>query len=204
MPGWKVFDLEEELEYFRKFVAREFTVQRIITVGPCIFGLDKDIGPDPVEVDRADYSVSDGAYCLISVKLKSFDGVLEKMRQYLDRYQVGHHEPGIGKATRLKTYDTDKVLKIEFSESRDKKPAIFQLDFRPILEREEKGTVFYGLLENDDWFNQVEGNYCLKWPDPETGLYDQVGAIDWAPESVRWLCERYGVPVDGDGLTLSA
>ncbi|MFZ1241826.1 MAG: hypothetical protein WAV74_14610 [Anaerolineae bacterium] len=97
---------------------------------------------------------------------------------------AGQHEQGLLKAE----YVDDYILRLWFEDELD--VSIYELDFYPLLVEENPGGVF-GKLRDADRFRVVRGEYALIWPNPETDGYDE-GAIDIAPECVRFFCERYG------------
>lgn len=85
-------------------------------------------------------------------------------------------------------YVQDFVLRLWFEQ--ELAVAIYELDFAPMFVRHNPGGVFQ-VLEHKERFKQVMGNYSLIWLNPATGAYDE-GALDLAPECVRFFCERYG------------
>lgn len=80
------------------------------------------------------------------------------------------------------------VLRLWFEEDLD--VSIYDLDFRPLLIDHNPRGVFES-LRHSKRFRNVVGDYALIWLNPETGAYDE-GAIDLAPECVRFFCELYG------------
>jgi len=97
---------------------------------------------------------------------------------------LNHEERGLLKAEHVKAF----VLRLWFEEEMD--VSIYELDFRHLLVENNPGGVFEP-LRDPNRFQLVEGDYALVWLNPETGAYDET-AIDLAPESVRFFCERYG------------
>ena len=85
-------------------------------------------------------------------------------------------------------YLHDFVLRLWFEEEMD--VSIYELDFRPLFVDDNPSGVFES-LRNPARFQHVEGDYALVWLNPKTGEYDEE-AIDIAPESIRFFCERYG------------
>ena len=97
---------------------------------------------------------------------------------------VDHDERGLLKAEHVR----DFVLRLWFEEELD--VSIYELDLRPLFVEHKPGGVFES-LRDPERFCQVQGDYSLIWLNPETGEYDEE-AIDIAPESVRFFCEKYG------------
>ena len=95
-----------------------------------------------------------------------------------------NEEKGLLKAE----YIADYVLRLWFEEDLD--VSIYELDFYPLVVEDNPGGVFE-VLKDKDRFRLVVGDYALAWLNPETGLYDEQ-AIDIAPESIRFFCEKYG------------
>ncbi len=101
-----------------------------------------------------------------------------------EAYWRNHSERGLLKAE----YVRDYVLRLWFEQELDVE--IYELDFAPLLVRYNPGGVF-AALKSKERFRLVRGDYALIWLNPLTSAYDE-GAIDLAPECVRFLCERYG------------
>lgn len=101
-----------------------------------------------------------------------------------EAYWRNHTERGLLKAEYLREY----VLRLWFEQELDVE--IYELDFAPLLLTHNPGGVF-GALKNKERFRRVRGDYALIWLNPETGAHDE-GAIDLAPECVRFFCEQYG------------
>ena len=95
-----------------------------------------------------------------------------------------HEEKGLLKAE----YIEDYVLRLWFEEELD--VSIYELDFYPLIVEDNPGGVFE-ILKDKERFRSVAGDYALIWLNPGTGLYDEQ-AIDIAPESIRFFCEKYG------------
>jgi hypothetical protein len=95
-----------------------------------------------------------------------------------------HEEKGLLKAEYVDGY----VLRLWFEEDLD--VSIYELDFYPLIVDDNPGGIFE-VLKDRDRFRLVAGDYSLVWLNPETGLYDEE-AIDLAPESIRFFCEKYG------------
>lgn len=88
-------------------------------------------------------------------------------------------------------YIGDYRLRLWFEEELD--VSIYELDFYSLIVEDNPGGVFE-MLKDKERFQLVEGDYALAWLNPETGLYDEK-AIDIAPESIRFFCEKYGKTV---------
>ena len=101
-----------------------------------------------------------------------------------ESYWVNRVERGLLKAEYLR----DFVLRLWFEQSLDVE--IYELDFAPMFLKHNPGGVF-APLKNKERFRLVRGDYTLIWLNPVTNAYDE-GAIDLAPECVRFFCERYG------------
>jgi hypothetical protein len=95
-----------------------------------------------------------------------------------------HEEKGLLKAE----YIQDYVLRLWFEDDLD--VSIYELDFYKLIVEENPGEVFLPLRDKEK-FRLVKGDYSLIWLNPETGAYDE-GAIDIAPECIRFFCEKYG------------
>ena len=95
-----------------------------------------------------------------------------------------HEEKGLLKAE----YIDDYRLRLWFEEDLD--VSIYELDFYPLVVEDNPGGVFE-VLKDKERFRLVAGDYALVWLNPETGDYDDK-AIDIAPESIRFFCEKYG------------
>jgi len=85
-------------------------------------------------------------------------------------------------------YIGDYKLRLWFEEDLD--VTIYELDFYSLVVEDNPGGVFE-VLKDKERFQLVEGDYALVWLNPETGLYDEQ-AIEIAPESIRFYCEKYG------------
>lgn len=101
-----------------------------------------------------------------------------------EAYWRDHTERGLLKAQ----YVRDFVLRLWFEQELDVE--IYELDFAPMLVQHNPGGVF-SALKNKERFRRVRGDYALIWLNPKTNAYDE-GAIDLAPECVRFFCEHYG------------
>lgn len=111
-----------------------------------------------------------------------------------EAYWREHVERGLLKAE----YMHDFVLRLWFEQELGVE--IYELDFAPIFVKHNPGGIFRA-LKIKSRFQQVIGNYSLIWLNPVTGEYDE-GAIDLAPECVRFFCEQYGKQAkssNGDG-----
>jgi len=97
---------------------------------------------------------------------------------------LNHDERGLLKAEHVEGF----ILRLWFEEEMD--VSIYELNFRPLFVEDNPGGVFEQ-LRDPERFRLVEGNYSLIWLNPATGEYDEK-AIDIAPESIRYFCERYG------------
>ena len=97
---------------------------------------------------------------------------------------INKFERGLLKAEHIKDY----ILRLWFEEELD--VSIYELDFYPLIVKEYPGEAFLPLRDKKR-FELVKGEYTLIWLNPETGLYDEK-AIDIAPESIRFFCEKYG------------
>jgi len=95
-----------------------------------------------------------------------------------------HEEKGLLKAE----YIQDYVLRLWFEDDLD--VSIYELDFYPLIVEENPGEVFLPLRDKEK-FRFVKGDYSLIWLNPDTGSHDE-GAIDIAPECIRFFCEKYG------------
>lgn len=104
-----------------------------------------------------------------------------------ETYWRNHVERGLLKAE----YVRDFVLRLWFEQALDVE--IYELDFAPMLLKHNPGGVF-AQLKNRDRFRLVRGDYALIWLNPTTKAHDE-GAIDLAPECVRFFCEHYGKKV---------
>ncbi|MCP4168841.1 MAG: hypothetical protein GY759_23495 [Chloroflexi bacterium] len=113
------------------------------------------------------------------MKWKEWDIVANDEKLWHDR-----EEKGILKAE----YIGDYRLRLWFEEDLD--VSIYELDFYTLIVEDNPGGVFE-VLKDRERFQLVEGDYALAWLNPETGLYDEQ-AIDIAPESIRFFCEKYG------------
>lgn len=101
-----------------------------------------------------------------------------------EQYWQAHTERGLLKAEYIRGY----VLRLWFEQ--ELSVTIYELDFRPRFVTHNPGGVFRALTKQER-FKHVLGNYSLIWLNPATGAYDE-GAIDLAPECVRFFCERFG------------
>jgi hypothetical protein len=95
-----------------------------------------------------------------------------------------HEERGLLKAE----YIQDYVLRLWFEDDLD--VSIYELDFYSLFVEENPGGVFLPLRDKER-FQLIKGDYSLIWLNPVTGAYDE-GAIDIAPECIRFFCEKYG------------
>lgn len=107
-----------------------------------------------------------------------------KIRSKDETLWQNHEEKGLLMAEYVDGY----VLRLWFEENLD--VSIYELDFYPLIVDDNPGGVFE-VLKDRDRFRSVAGDYALVWLNPETGLYDEK-AIDLAPESIRFFCEKYG------------
>ena len=96
-------------------------------------------------------------------------------------------EKGLLKAEYMGEYK----LRLWFEEDLD--VTIYELDLYELIVEDNPGGVFE-VLKDKERFKLVEGDYSLVWLNPETGQYDEQ-AIDIAPESIRYYCEKYGKTV---------
>ncbi|MBI4673937.1 MAG: hypothetical protein HY741_20010 [Chloroflexi bacterium] len=99
-------------------------------------------------------------------------------------YWRKHTERGLLEAEYVREF----VLRLWFEQELD--VAIYELDFAPMIVGYNPGGIF-SALKNKARFRLVRGDYALIWLNPQTNAYDE-GAIDLAPECVRFFCERYG------------
>ena len=98
-----------------------------------------------------------------------------------------HEEKGLLKAEHI----TDYTLRLWFEDELD--VSIYELDFYELIVKDNPGGVFE-VLKDKERFALVVGDYALIWLNPETNVYDEQ-AIDIAPESIRFFCEKYGKKV---------
>jgi len=110
----------------------------------------------------------------------------KEWRDHADNEAVwqDHVERGLLKAE----YVRDYILRLWFEDDLD--VSIYELDFYPLLMKDDPGEVFLRLRDKEH-FRLVEGDYALIWLNPETGAYDEK-AVDIAPECIRFFCEKYG------------